>query len=116
MLNVAPPVLQAVLFSVGSAVNGAAASDDADEEGETQAGMPADEANEEADEDMDADEANEEQPVAAKGVALAVTEPIAPLELVASDVGDFGELMREKNFVMAFGLDLVAALAAAAKA
>lgn len=109
-------MLQAVLFSVGSAVSGAAASEDADEEGETQAGMPADEANEEADEDMDADEANEEQPVA-KGVPLAVTEPIAPLELVvASDVGDLGELMREKNFVMAFGFDLVAALAAAAKA
>lgn len=114
---VVEPKLQAVLLSdaaleMGSAlVSGAAASDEADEEAETQAGMPADEANEDADEDIEADEASDEPP--------AVSAP-AP---VASDVGDLGELMREKNFVMAFGLDLLelevddeAAAAAAAAA
>lgn len=113
---VVEPKLQAVLLSdaaleMGSAlVSGAAASDEADEEAETQAGMPADEANEDADEDIEADEASDEPP--------AVIAP-AP---VASDVGDLGELMREKNFVMAFGLDLLeeddeaAAAAAAADA
>lgn len=103
------PKLQAVLLSdaaleMGSAlVSGAAASDEADDEADTQAGMPADEANDDADEDIEADEASDEPPVAvpASPAVPAAADP------VASDVGDLGELMREKNFVMAFGLDLV---------
>lgn len=100
---VVEPKLQAVLLSdaaleMGSAlVSGAAASDEADEEADTQAGMPAEEANDDADEDIEADEASDEPP------AIIAPAP-AP---VASDVGDLGELMREKNFVMAFGLDLL---------
>lgn len=107
---VVEPKLQAVLLSdaaldMGKAlVSGAAASDEADEEAETQAGMPAEEANDDADEDIEADEASDEPP--------AVIAP-AP---VASDVGDLGELMREKNFVMAFGLDLLELLEEAAAA
>lgn len=106
------PKLQAVLLSdaaldMGKAlVSGAAASDEADEEAETQAGMPAEEANDDADEDIEADEASDEPP--------AVIAP-APAP-VASDVGDLGELMREKNFVMAFGLDLLELLEEAAAA
>lgn len=109
---VVEPKLQAVLLSdaaldMGKAlVSGAAASDEADEEAETQAGMPAEEANDDADEDIEADEASDEPP--------AVIAP-APAP-VASDVGDLGELMREKNFVMAFGLDLLELLEAAAAA
>lgn len=112
------PKLQAVLLSVaalemGNAVNGAAASDDADEEADTHEGMPTEEANEDAEEDIEADEASDEPPVAGITPVPDAADVPAP---VAIDVGDLGELMREKNFVMAFGLDFVVAAAAAAAA
>lgn len=101
-------------LDMGNAVSGAAASDEADEEADTQEGVPADEANEDADDDIEADEASDEPPV-----AVATPDPAAvpaPVVAVANDVGDLGELMREKNFVMAFGFDFVADAAAAVAA
>jgi len=81
-----------VLFSsdaldTGSVGSGTAASEEADDEVDTQA----EEASEEADDDMETEDGGE---------AVAIED-------IVQVGGDLGELIREKNLVMAFGLDLL---------